>query len=262
MNKLQLLKQYVAHAVGDEQYLPGNFPFYHQDTEKEFLKNKQLLGDKWLYSSRSITYTINSQGYRTREFDSCIWSESIAIMGCSVMFGTGIDDLDTCASIIEQQTKQPVINLSIPGGSTMLLWANTVKLLEQHIYPKIIIYVWPPAHRTTQLDPDNYSTNLGPWSIKDTSDKHILGPWHKVNHGEEYWKLVKQSIDLMCSKHSYILHYTWRPELAAIDPTVRLLFTIDESLIDLARDRKHPGVNLHRLMAQLITKDLQEQNLI
>jgi len=69
-----------------------NKNFAVSDTEELFNHNLKIMPQDWFYRTNPVNYTVNSQGYRTEEFEKIDWAQSVVIFGCSTVFGTGVSD--------------------------------------------------------------------------------------------------------------------------------------------------------------------------
>ena len=121
--------------------------FLGNDSEEKFKQNLKELPDTWKYSTETVTYKLNSHGYRTKQFDIIDWSNSVVILGCSCVFGTGINESDTISSILQKEINTPVINLGIGGTGADFQYNNLLRLKQNNIEPKKIIVLWPNPNR-------------------------------------------------------------------------------------------------------------------
>ena len=91
-------------------------------------------------------YTRNSLGYRCAEFDRIDWSSSIAVFGCSEVFGVSVAEDQTLTHYLSNCTGERCINLGIPGGSN-----TSISVLADWIYhlfkPSHSIIIWTAPHR-------------------------------------------------------------------------------------------------------------------
>jgi len=91
-------------------------------------------------------YTRNSLGYRCAEFGSILWNDSIAVFGCSEVFGVSVAEDQTLTHYLSQYTGKPCINLGIPGGSN-----TTISLCVDFVYsvfaPHSGIVLWTSPYR-------------------------------------------------------------------------------------------------------------------
>jgi len=137
--------------------------FRHSDTESLFEKNLKTKPENWKWRDKQIKYTVNSEGYRTTEWQNIKWQNSIIMLGCSHVFGIGVDDKETLSAQLENILKTPVVNLGFPaGGSTNILY-NTLRLLENEIKPKAVVCIFPTTGRDVYFYNDHVK-NLGAWS--------------------------------------------------------------------------------------------------
>ena len=93
-------------------------------------------------------YTRNSEGYRCAEFSSINWSNSIAVFGCSEVFGVSVPEDQTLPHHLSLLFGRPCINLGIPGASN-----RTIGLCVQRMYRRfgvtcgIILWTVPMRYR-------------------------------------------------------------------------------------------------------------------
>lgn len=91
-------------------------------------------------------YTRNSLGYRCAEFDSILWNDSIAVFGCSEVFGVSVAEDQTLTHYLSALSGKPCINLGIPGGSN-----TTISLCVDFVYsvfaPRSGIVLWTSPYR-------------------------------------------------------------------------------------------------------------------
>jgi hypothetical protein len=204
------------------------------DTEERYQENLKLKPLDWQWRGREITYTFNSQNYRAPEWDTIDWANSVIMFGCSQVFGVGVNEHQTLGYYLSELLDKPVINLGIPGGSSMALWINTEKLLNYGIKPLAVIYNWPSANRTAELIDNKKNSNAGPWII-DWPQPRFGKEWvlHPT-HGFEYAKYA-----VMSAKRSWScpqLHYCWDLDTAKFLGLPRMANKLDQ-----ARDCIHEG---------------------
>jgi hypothetical protein len=206
------------------------------DTEERFQENLKSQPGGWQWRNQQITYKLNSQNYRAPEWDSIDWGNSVIMFGCSHVFGVGVDEDQTLGYYLSELLNKPVINLGIPGGSSMALWINTEKLLNYRINPLAVIYNWPSANRTVELIDNKKNLASGPWII-DWPQPRFGKEWTlHPTHGFEYAKYA-----LMSTKRSWSctqLHYCWDLDTAKFLGLPRMANKLDQ-----ARDCLHDGPN-------------------
>lgn len=124
-----------------------------------FESDNKIINPFW--KDKIVKYTLNSHGYRGPSFNSSKKIKIITI-GCSHVFGTGIDDSSTWAEQLKQLIKQydtddvEVFNLGTPGASSDL---NTVQLYQliDIIKPNIVFWM-PPEWRRYDLGSESLNT--------------------------------------------------------------------------------------------------------
>jgi hypothetical protein len=119
-----------------ECVIDGGFTLNYNcsDSKELFEQNLKTQPDDWYYRTHEVKYTLNSLGYRTKEFDDIDWKESIVMFGCSQVFGTGVTDEHTVPYFLEQLSGRPVINMGISGSSIQTALHNSI-ILNDSKYP-------------------------------------------------------------------------------------------------------------------------------
>lgn len=226
----------------------NNNKFIENDTEGQFLKNCRRLPKDWPWRTIDVNYTVNSQGYRCQEWELIDWSNSILLFGCSLIFGTGIDDTHTCAYQLSLLQNKPVVNLGRASTSPLFQWANSCILNENNITPKVVIYVWPQSIRGTEFCNDKIVKNYGAWS-------NTMWVNATEKHNAELLKYLITSSSTLWS--CPVLHYTSEHQDSKISDRLKLL---DLGPNDYARDWDgtiaHPGPMTNKYWAENISKDL------
>jgi len=238
-----------AHITVD-RYKQQQVHFWGADTEHLYNENLRKLpkDHKWrIWENKTLTYTVNRQNYRCKNWDEIDWTNSILIFGCSNVFGVGLDDTETISSNITNILNIPVINLGVSGSSAMFSWVNTTKICKAGIQPKAVVYVWTYPERVTVLGSDNLVINSGPWNSvhEPLSRGWIFHPSHSI----EYLKYLVDSCNQQWSCKSY--HFTLCEKTASILPELGYLETID-----LARDRQHIGIDTAKHWASTISSHI------
>lgn len=116
--------------------------FWDTDTEELYNYNQQRLGEQWRWSQQPIIYSVNSLGYRMKEFDQIDWSNFMAVFGCSFTAGTGLPLEETWSYRIAQELKHDLVNAAIPGGGNETILLNLTRLLSSGKLPKLVIISW------------------------------------------------------------------------------------------------------------------------
>ena len=172
-------------VYNEENIIPGRFTlnFCGIKEEKTFEQNLKTQPEDWYYRTHEVKYTLNSLGYRTREFDDIDWKESIVMFGCSMTFGIGVTDEHTIPYFLEQLSGRPVINMGIPGASIQTMLHNSIIFTDsKYPTPKAVVNVWAGLIRY-QLYKDNFVFHNGQWNKSDDkfSKKENLIPFNLMN---------------------------------------------------------------------------------
>ena len=223
-----------------------NGSFSGTDSEELFNENLVTQPDDWFYRNNSIEYKLNRHGYRTVEFDTVDWANSIVIFGCSNVFGTGVREEDTLSSQLSVLTNTPVINLGIGASSIEYSLYNSIILKEHKPLPKAVIHVYSSLGRTTYYNRKNV-VHHGSWNVKKDSymDLYSTDPTHGLVHG-----LMAQMISRQ------LFSGTKYYETSFFDDTVNKLNIPSPIWLDQARDLSHPGRQTLGKLAEQITLSL------
>ena len=217
------------------------------DNESFYLKNLSTQSADWEYRHKPINYNWNQNGYRAPEWDTIDWSNSVILMGCSLVTGVGLDYNDTIASCLERMIEHPVINLGIPAGSSSALHYNTLRLIQNNIKPKAVCVVAPELTRTIYFGKPN--RNLGIWYLTIPSREEYYASFY-----EQY-----VSKDPNAEIHGYMhlsgIENAWKASDVPCN-----IWTIDElpRYVDFARDLGHPGIKTAELWANILFKWLTQ----
>jgi len=225
------------------------------DNEKDWLENRKNQSITWEYRDKEVNYTLNSNGYRAAEWETIDWNNSYIMLGCSNIFGLGVDDSDTVSANLEKILNCPVINLGMNGGSISLILAITINLLEKNITPRGVIIAWPNIDRMLWWGND-YSLCLGPWTpyqnIAD-SQKIFYEEWIRDNNSTRQGQVFSKATKYSWKNHK-IPFYEWNIE-------TRKGFDIADNTLphwgtNFARDFVHPGSSCTKNWADIIAKTI------
>jgi len=136
--------------------------FRHSDTEQLFLKNIKTKPEEWAYRFKKIRYTVNKEGYRAKDWAESNWEDSVLVLGCSHVFGIGVDDCETLPRFLSNELGCDTINLGFPAGSSTNILYNSLRILEQNIKPKSVVCIFPSTGRDSYFHSDHVK-NLGAW---------------------------------------------------------------------------------------------------
>jgi hypothetical protein len=258
-NSLDVVDSVALHSLLPAilNCVAGKYSFWAQDTKQEFYRNANRLMTNWLYDVEEVTYTINSRGYRAQELGNIDWANSIVLLGCSFVFGEGVDDQDTIASQLSTITKLPVVNLGVCGSG--LQWQlHNMTLLRRHFpAPKAVICLWPDAGRDLYYISPYEVFNGGPWNMtQGNSTDH----WNKgANPGTQLW-MAHQQAQYMWKDVSPYIAAAWQAEVSETLGVYRM-DTIWQEL-PKGRDLRHPGRQANYLAAEQLRSLLKDNNVI
>jgi len=148
-----------------------------------FEQNLKTQPEDWYYRTHPVKYTLNSLGYRTKEFDDIDWKESIVMFGCSMVSGTGVTDEHTIPYFLEQLCGRPVINMGICSSSVQTLLHNSIILNDsKYPTPKAVVNMWTYISRY-QIYRSNFVIHNGDWNCSDNQfgKKENLIPFNLMN---------------------------------------------------------------------------------
>jgi len=241
----------ITSLVKKNQFLPIDCEvgsdFSGTDTKELFQKNLKTQPLNWEYRNKVIKYTLNSNGYRTKEFKNIDWANSIVVFGCSFVFGVGLDDEDTICSQLAKITGIPVVNLGVGGSSMTYSLHNSIILKNGYSTPKAVVHIWTDYHRTVYYR-RNRIESYGSWNLEKNN---YMDVWSSSNHHGETHALMAS----ITNKHlwSDTLYY----EASFWKDNSKILNCDYLKTIDNARDLMHPGIESAKLAAKVIAKGLQ-----
>jgi len=230
--------------VQDDVPYPCVLNWISTDSEEQYQKNQkksQHLLDLYEWDDTSVTYELNSHGFRDKEFD-CPSEDSIITIGECFTFGTGLPNELTWPSLLQAETNKRIFNLSRP-----------ISGLDQAFR---ILYYWLPVLKSKtvllfessglarEIFLNNETASIGHWS-RELWRRDLV-----VNKNERYISRQKNmlAIKQWCDIHDVDLHI--------IDTTTRNKignFTYDKYKHEskcVGRDLMHPGKHFHAAVMQ------------
>ena len=235
-------------------YHSGVYDWFSYDDRATYESNIKKQSSDWQWRHRPVKYTVNSQHYRCPEWDQINWNNSVLLLGCSMVFGLGLNDDETLGAILERKLGVTVINLGVSGASAMFQWMNTTKLIEQRVNPIRVIYIWPHHFRVSEIYGPIEHRTCGRWNFK-THD--LSKAWSdRDHHSLEYVKLCIDSTTQQwkCPTN----HYTFCLDTNTYLPQMHR-FSFND-YIDYSRDTSHPGPKTIEMWADKITNDIKSEN--
>lgn len=227
------------------------------DTEENFQQlmqdpgHRQYFSDKGWDQPGSITYKINSHGFRSEEFDSA--APSLVSLGCSFTNGIGLPETATWPYLVSQATGLKNYNLSWAGTS-----ADTCFMQAQYwlpvLRPQLVVMAAPPAHRF-----DLISEN--PRLPHDTYMPYMpsTGAWRPLDDNfVKTWLLNDRNAELNSSRNRWAVQGLCADlGIACLTYHSGIRFVQNKEL-EYARDCNHTGPRGHQLLAERIIHDWHE----
>ena len=121
--------------------------WYLADSQENYLKKPHPV-----YDDKSISYTWNSHGYRSDEFDP--GADAIMVLGCSHTMGFGLPTEHAWPWMLRDRInpKLKLYNLAISGASCDCVVRTAYKVLAI-LQPRYLFVLWPDlSRREVQLD--------------------------------------------------------------------------------------------------------------
>jgi hypothetical protein len=185
----------------------------------------------------TIEYNLNKHGYRTSEFETANWKNSLVCFGCSATLGIGVSENESWPTILGQLLDIPVINLGQGGVGIDYILAQLIFLLNDGLFPKKIAVVWPSETRTTYwgIGPNQPEESKNFKSSFCQNDLHmLLSAQININA----FKQLSRDIPVVEMTWSNFLHLN--------------LGIMKWNNIDKAIDQMHPGPKSHLCAAQIM----------
>ena len=226
--------------------------FWLPDSIRSFRKNQKRLGKDWKYRDIEILYTTNEFGFRTKSHFDIDWKESIVILGCSNVFGIGLENRKTLAKQLEKLVGVDVINLGIPGSALDLAVFNSFFIYENLPHPKAIIQVWTSPERYSQFYLNGDIETMAPFT--KGFDPKLNSAFKNLIHIEQDRALWRNSSSVY-REYSFFDDWLYLEKDFGIKKDLGIEI-FDE--LDKARDLSHPGDLTNLKAAEIVKKDLDK----
>lgn len=229
----------LISSIKDNKFLPVNTSnifnkFVGTDNESSFKKNLAVQPNDWVYRSKPVNYNLNKDFYRTYEFETIDWTNSIVIFGCSCVFGVGLDEEDTLSRQLSKLLNKPVINIGVPASGIFYSLYNSIILSEGYPTPQAVVHLWTDYDRSTYFKKQEI-INGGPWNMKlgDYTDAWTQNPYNTKTHAVFASKISKQ----MWQEKTKYYEASFFRKTAELIECDYIDFNAD------ARDFMHPGID-------------------
>jgi hypothetical protein len=245
--------KFMGDCLDSNTPLPKVWDFGGSDNKTLFEENLKLQPQDWYYRNHRVKYTLNSQGYRTQEFDDLDWTNSIVIFGCSYIFGTGVTDENTIPYFLEKILNRPVINMAVGGSSIQVAFHNSIIMQRKYPPPKAIVYVWTSLTRNMIYTQDGGTLNCGEWNNKEMKSNYVDIVTHNLLNILYIRNLWKDKIKM-------IEYSPFKQTRNVIETTLGkspIVHRLVDAEIDLARDLRHNGLKTNFMLAEKIAKQLK-----
>lgn len=242
----------------------GPYKFATGDEEGKFLQNLKTQPEDWIYRTQEVYYNLNNNGYRAQPWEKIDWENSVVVLGCSCVFGTGLSEFETfCSALSNAYGGRPFINLGYPGGSNEHILYNLTMLFKYFPNPRGIIISYTTTDRALYWEPMR-AYGIGPWDIAEFPLKETI--IHGENKTQQYLAnflskpnelgrsyATAATIQQMCHLGGVPnYHFSWFQN-SAHAARVDYIPTLGQKA-DRARDLLHPGPNVMRETASYIKK--------
>jgi len=223
------------------------------DTEENFQRLNQNPEYHEYYRSKgwlepdAITYQINSNGFRSEEFDTS--AHSIVSLGCSYTIGIGLPENVTWPYLVSQAVGLKNYNLAWPGIS-----ADTCFMLASHwlpvLRPRWVVMAAPPQHRFDLITEDH----------KTPHETYM--PENQGDAGDfvKNWFLNDRNAELNNSRNRLAVQGLCAElGIKCLTYNAHDWFAKSREEVEYARDRMHAGPLGHRLFAEKIIDDIAKK---
>jgi hypothetical protein len=222
------------------------------DTEKIFQQNLQNKECQEYFHSKgwlepdAITYRINSEGFRSEEFDP--QAASVVSLGCSYTIGIGLPETATWSYLVSQTLELKNYNLAWGGTS-----ADTCFMMADHwlpiLQPKLVVMAAPPKHRFDLI------------SEKNNHKHDTYLPASEINGAEQdgfikTWFLNDRNADLNNARNRLAVEgLCARLGIRCLTYNAHDWFAKSREEVEYARDWMHAGPRGHQTFAERIIHD-------
>lgn len=191
--------------------------------------------------TRTVNYTINSLGFRGKEWQGL---GGVMSLGCSMTFGVGVDDREVWPYLVSEKLGLENYNLGQGGAGPDTAFRLACFYIGR-LLPRYVIYLEPPSSRIELLDYEGKSIVLSSQDHADYKDYYTTYASNRLN---QYLNQLKNrhALKQLCQEHkSEFYHFTWKD----IDHK-------NQPVQSLGRDLMHPGREHHLNFAKQVLEVL------
>lgn len=213
-------------------------------------KKEKLEESGWL--DTPIEYRFNSQGFRCEEFDD---RPAGIALGCSITAGVALDAYDTWPSLLSRKLNTHIWNLGVPSGAM----TTCFRMLDHYIdvlKPKFVVLLAPSKFRFEFMMADQQHCIFMPNGLQHQEKFAREWFFNDANSDLDSRKnmLAMQQI---CSTRS-VPFYSWPSDGELFKQATRRNILLRGPQRIIARDLLHPGGEKHRILSDLMYKELTQ----
>lgn len=242
------------------------YQFYSVDNEMSYYENLKTQPEDWHYRTKKVVYKLNSMGYRTKEFNDIDWKNSIVVLGCSCVFGTGVSEDETLSYYLSKLFNKDVINLGVSGSSNQFMLDTSIMLKKKYGIPFGIIMLWTSSARFPFYGFERL-VHVGPWVYNDEDTFDFFKSKKRTTplsrYGEMFDLMYTEKSHEIITMHNIVEsgRNIWMDRTLYYDgshfPETASYLNIDFFPSNrLARDLLHPGREVNELTANKIYRSM------
>lgn len=221
------------------------------DNQEQYLTNVVNQPDDWYYKDKTITYSFNSLGHRSKEVQDLDKNNYILFLGCSHTMGVGLELEKTFPYLISKKLECDYYNLGLPAAGVDVLEYNLLTWFAKiNRAPKAIVIQWPDHSRFTSYMPEYAPDHLiecGSWAKDDNTTKLLIGS--EISGLSHARKLLTMKI---------IESVVKAPIIPCIFSSQNIFTIYDLQLrqLDKARDLAHAGIQSNQVWSEQLINEL------
>lgn len=239
----------VLYAGQNLQWLPTDTQESYERMIQDPVHVEYFRQQGWLEPD-AITYKINSEGFRSPEFEDNV--NCMIALGCSYTMGTGLPVESLWPSQVAQALNLKVYNLAWPGFS-----ADTCYRLARYwipkLRPRVVAMLSPPRDRVELLmDPD--TTPSAQVLMPQNQDPNL----HIHDLFVRHWWLNSDNGEINNEKNVLAIQ-----QLALTNGAKFVALRADKEMaksreeLGYARDHMHAGPRGHEIVAEKMLQEIE-----
>jgi len=204
----------------------------------------------------AITYNINSDGFRSQEFDTL--GNCMIALGCSYTVGIGLPIDTVWPSLVGQKINLDVANLAAGGNS-----ADTCFRLAEYwipvLKPKLVAMLVPPPARIELLIDQSATVGLMPVEVFSPGTQWAQFGSHTDNF-LKHWFLIEENRRINQIKNCLaIKHLCHEHNIPCVIEYATDYMNSSREEIGYARDYLHGGPIAHKRIAEKMLNDCTQK---